>query len=92
MQPGLAHLIYIYSGPNCTSKPHNLGLENSSDISSPLDVILGEVGMDGGHVDPVVLLSFFRDLVNHRLRLRHIARPAYDLRSNNLSKIFQNKD
>lgn len=43
------------------------------------NVVLCELGVDGGDVDAVVLLGLLLDLVDDGLRLRHVGRPPNHL-------------
>jgi hypothetical protein len=63
-----------------TSRHRSLSQLTRSDrsecLKNALDVVLRKIGVNGCDVDSVVVLSLLRDVVNHDLRLRHVARPA----------------
>ena len=49
----------------------------SERLEDTLDVVLRQVWVNGGDVDPVVVLRLLRYVVDHDLSLRHVARAAH---------------
>lgn len=52
------------------------GLDPAEGLENALDVLVGEVRVDGRHVDPVEGSRLLRQLVNDRLSLADVAGPA----------------
>lgn len=61
------------------------GLDLTKGLKNTLDVIVGEVGVDGRHVDPVKGARLLRQLVDNRLSLADVTGPP-DLQDEKVGK------
>ena len=50
--------------------------DGTESLEDTLDVLLREVGVNGGDVDAVEVLGLLLDVVDHDLSLGHVARSA----------------
>lgn len=51
--------------------------DGAEGFEDALDVLLGEVRVDGGDVDAVEVLGLLLDVVDDHLSLRHVTRPSH---------------
>lgn len=76
---------------SCRLSGQHAGLNLSEGLKDALNVVIGEVGVDRCHVDPVKGTSFLRELVNDWLSLADVTGPP-NLQDEQQGKIPKPKD
>lgn len=77
LPPGLTDEPVTFVPPSRRLSRQNTRLDLSESLEHALDVVVGQVGVDRGHVDPVKGPGFLRQLVDDGLSLADVTGPPH---------------